>query len=156
MPLVLLVGLVVLAPVQPVDPKASAKRIADAFGRALRSRDYEWCERHIGRGFVYRGQKGDRQDRDWMLGRLQTWFHPLAYHVDADLRLVSVRCAGKGLLLVNDLVVRSQLFGFGRFPLTVTTMRGESLWSPRGGEWTLDRLVEVSSHKTVDGKPNDD
>lgn len=132
--------------------QAAARRIAGDFSRALAAKDLAWCERHITPGFVYRGQKGDRQDRDWMLGRIRTWFHPLGYHVEPSLSLVSARQTANGLLLVSDLKVRAQLFGFRRMPLTETTLRGESLWRPATGEWSLVRLVEISSKKTVDGK----
>lgn len=132
--------------------QAVAKRIAADFSRALAAKDMDWCERHLAPSFVYRGQKGDRQDRDWMLGRIHTWFHPLGYHVETSLALVSTRRTPEGLLLLSDLKVSAQLFGFHRMPLTVTTLRGESLWRPKGGDWDMVRLVEIHSRKTVDGK----
>ena len=133
-------------------PMSTGRRIADAFGTALRAKDLEWCERHLAARFTYTGQKGDRHDRDWMLGRLRTWFHPFGYHVDASLALVSARPDPRGLRIVSDIAVSAQLFGFRRMPLTVTTVRGESLWVRAGSGWAMAALREVGSRKTVDGK----
>ena len=130
-----------------------ADRIAADFSKALKSRDYAWCEKYIAKEFVYRGLDGTRQDRAETLGHVRRWFHPLGYRVGADVTLVSSRKSKSGLLLVSDLKVRSQLFGFRRMPLTETVVRNESFWALEGGEWTVRSIVELTTRKTVDGKP---
>ena len=132
---------------------SSAEGIARACRKAFESKDKGWFERHLSAGFVYKDLEGERTGRAATLDKIGRWFHPLGYHVDVGLDLVSSRKAGRGLLLVSDLRVRSQLFGFHRMPLTEATVRVESFWLPKGGDWTVERIVEKSSSKTVDRKP---
>lgn len=129
-----------------------AEQIAADFSKALKSRDYAWCEKHLAGDFVYRGLDGTRQARAATLGHIRRWFHPFGYHVDASLALVSSRKSKAGLILVSDLKIRSQPFGFRKTRSTETTVRNESAWTLDKGEWIVRSIVEKTTRKTIDGK----
>ncbi|GEM_PF-5134746 len=137
-------------------PATVAARLARECAKAFETKDKGWFERRLAPRFAYTDLKGERLERAEMLDRLDRWFHPLGYRVGASLVLVSSGKAPSGMRLVSDLKVRSQLFGFRRMPLTETTMRVASFWRPKGKEWLVERIVELSTRKTVDGKPVED
>lgn len=147
------VPVLLLAFVQTSKPPAEAVRIAKAFSKALEAKDEGWFERHVAPDFVYVGPKGEQEDRDDTLGHIHRWMHPLGYHVEPSIRLVSGRSTKGGLILVSDLTVRSQLFGFHRMPLTVAKAREQSFWAPKNGDWIVKNIRVLKYEKTVDGQP---
>ncbi len=152
-----MVSLALLATVfQAGKPLAPAERITQEFSKALDAKDEGWFERHIAKDFVYVGPDGDRESRDETLGHIRRWLHPIGYHVVPSIKLVSARKVKDRLVLLSDLTVSSQLFGFRRMPLTVTKAREESRWVLEGGDWSVERILVVKLGKTVDGQPVSD
>ena len=137
--------------IQIRSPRADAEGIVAALTTAFRAKDRAWFEGHLAKGFAYRNLEGETESRAAMLGRLDRWFHPLAYRVEPSLALVSARRKGSTLTIVGDLKVRSQPIRPWRTPVTVTTMRVDSSWRSSNGVWTVIRIVERRTTKTVDG-----
>ena len=136
-----------LVPVQAVSAKTDAARLSKACAAAFAKRDKRWFEIHLADGFAYKPLEGDPLDRKAMLGKLERWFHPFAYRVTPSLTLVSARRDGRVLVMVSDLKIVSQPIRPWRTPVTETTVRVESRWSPIGKDWRADSILERSTRE---------